>query len=172
MSAVVALQALIDASSRFSSVSDKDWAAATGLIVKKLLTSAGQTLDSIRAIRETVGEDIFETQLKSLTPHQARLLARRLDKSVPDFEVSTAGAAIAHVRSLLSGRLQPGSFAKEPPAHEALTEKSLEGSATSEAAGTTETSTETSEETKTGESPPPPPPASGNPYFGRRSFRT
>lgn len=158
MSAAGALQALLDARSRFASVSDKDWAAATGLIVKKLLISAGQTADSIRAIRETVGEEIFEVQLKSLTPHQARLLARRLDKSVPDIEVSTAGAAIAWVRLVLAGE------APKPAAPETSLAATPEpGAESSEALET--------EDTENGESPPPPP-ASGNPYFGRRSFRS
>ena len=34
-------------------------------------------------------------------------LAKRLDKSVPDLEVSTARAAIAHIRGLLSGTATP-----------------------------------------------------------------
>jgi hypothetical protein len=167
MSAVSALQALIDARSRFTSVSDKDWAAATGLIVKKLLVSAGQTIGSIRAIRETVGEDIFESQLKALTFHQARLLARRLDKSVPDFEVSTTGAAAAHIRSLLSGRLQPGSFTQ--PAAPGQTPEA-DASSRAQAAGA-QTQAQTQPETDRSESPPQSP-AGGNAYFGRRSFRT
>ncbi|MEQ9507058.1 MAG: hypothetical protein RLO80_12405 [Hyphomonas sp.] len=149
-----AVQALVNASGDFKGVADKDWAAAAGLIVKKLLISAGQTTDSLNALRATAGEDIFEAQLKSLTPYQAKLLAKRLDKSVPDLEVSTAGAAIAHVRTLLTP-------AADPPTEEPETEI--------EAAPETTTDAET--ETVT-DDPPPSPPSAPNPYFGRKSFRT
>lgn len=175
MSAAGALQALLDARSRFTSVSDKDWAAATGLIVKKLLLSAGQTTESIRAIRGTVGEEIFEAQLKSLTHHQARLLARRLDKTVPDLEVSTAGAAIAHVRLTLAG--QPAAAQPEPEEETPFpdTEKDAWGapsvSLTDEPAPETaaQADAKTEEDADPGASPPPPPAGT---YFGRRSFRT
>ena len=83
-------------------VSDKDWAAAAGMIAKKLLLSAGQTPESLAHVQAAIGQDAFNVQLKSLTHHQARQLARRLDKRVPDFEVSTASAAAAHVRKLLA----------------------------------------------------------------------
>ncbi|KCZ98882.1 hypothetical protein HPO_08279 [Hyphomonas polymorpha PS728] len=83
-------------------VSDKDWAAAAGMIAKKLLLSAGQTPETLTQVRAAIGEEAFNVQLKSLTHHQARQLARRLDKRVPDFEVSTASAAAAHVRKLLA----------------------------------------------------------------------
>lgn len=168
MSAAGALQALLDARSRFTSVSDKDWAAATGLIVKKLLLSAGQTAETIRAIRGTVGDEIFETQLKSLTHHQARLLARRLDKTVPDLEVSTAGAAIAHVRLTLAGE-QLASQAETAEAVPAPDEKSDAWGAPSVSL-TDDTDAKPENEPDTDSSPPPPPP--GGAYFGRRSFRT
>jgi hypothetical protein len=171
MSAAGALQALLDARSRFTSVSDKDWAAATGLIVKKLLLSAGQTTESIRAIRGTVGEEIFEAQLKSLTHHQARLLARRLDKTVPDLEVSTAGAAIAHIRLTLAGQLAAAQPEPEEETPFPDTEKDAWGapsvSLTDKPAAETDAKAE--EDADPGASPPPPPAGT---YFGRRSFRT
>lgn len=83
-------------------VADKDWAAAAGMIAKKLLLSAGQTPESLALVQAAIGHEAFNVQLKSLTHHQARQLARRLDKRVPDFEVSTASAAAAHVRKLLA----------------------------------------------------------------------
>lgn len=160
MSAAGALQALLDARAGFASVPDRDWAAAAGLIVKKLLISAGQTVETITAIKAAVGDEIFETQLKSLTHHQARLLARRLDKSVPDLEVSTAGAAIAWVRALLA--------AGEAPAPE---EKPADTSAAWDAPTVSLTDADAApEETTSDEDPASPPPA--NPYFGRRSFRS
>jgi len=98
-----ALAALLENRDRFSKLADKDFAAATGLLVRKLMNSAGQTSDDMIALRDAVGTDIFETELKRLSSHQARLLAKRIDKAVDDFEVSTAGAAAAHIRKVMSG---------------------------------------------------------------------
>ena len=61
-----AIRALVDSSADFRAVADKDWAAAAGIIVKKLLIAAGQTGESLIALRAAVGEEIFEAQLKSL----------------------------------------------------------------------------------------------------------
>lgn len=163
MTAAGALQALLDARDGFARVPEKDWAAAAGLIVKKLLISAGQTTGTMQAIRAAVGDEIFETQLKSLTHHQARLLARRLDKSVPDLEVSTAGAAIAWVRALLAAGGAPTT--EEKPA-----EKTEENQAWGGPPVSLTDADATPEESTSDEDPASPPPA--NPYFGRRSFRS
>lgn len=149
-----ALGALLAAQSAFPAVADKDWAAAAGLIVKKLLVSAGQTTESLKALRAAAGDEIFDSQLKTLSHHHAKLLAKRLDKSVPDLEVSTARAAIAHIRALLTGTV-------------------TQAPATEETVVMTETSSES--ETAPQPSPdetPPSPPSAPNPYFGRKSFRT
>lgn len=178
MSGAAALLALLEARGSFARVPEKDWAAAAGLIVKKLLISAGQTVETVSAIRAAVGEEIFETQLKSLTHHQARLLARRLDKSVPELEVSTAGASIAWVRQLLAGTAPEAAIEETPTEPEAETEAkkddawgaaavSLTDEAASEEAPDKDTSDDTSEDNGTAS---PPPPAGS--YFGRRSFRT
>ena len=95
----VALESLLNQRDRFAKLGEKDFAAATMLLAKKLMISAGQTTDDMKHLRETVGADLFETTLKSLTAHQARQLARRMDRSVPDLEVSTAGAACAWTMS-------------------------------------------------------------------------
>ena len=147
-----ALGALLAAQSSFPAVADKDWAAAAGLIVKKLLVSAGQTTDSLKALRAASGEEIFDSQLKTLSHHHAKLLAKRLDKSVPDLEVSTARAAIAHIRALLAGAASADPITEET-------------TVTIEAETVPEPET-TSDET------PPSPPSAPNPYFGRKSFRT
>ena len=150
-----AIRALVDSSADFRAVADKDWAAAAGLIVKKLLIAAGQTGESLIALRAAVGEEIFEAQLKSLSHHQAKLLAKRLDKSVADLEVSTARAAIGHIRLLLA----PAPVAEDNPAEPE--------------AGITETDPPTDETKAVTEAPADDtPPASPNPYFGRKSFRT
>ncbi len=150
-----AIKALVDSSADFRAVADKDWAAAAGLIVKKLLIAAGQTGESLIALRAAVGEEIFEAQLKSLSHHQAKLLAKRLDKSVADLEVSTARAAIAHIRTLLVPAPVVEEKAEEPEAEAAATDPVTD-------------ETETVTEPPTDDTPP----ASPNPYFGRKSFRT
>lgn len=157
-SGLPAIRALVGSSADLRAVADKDWAAAAGLIVKKLLIAAGQTGESLIALRAAVGAEIFEAQLKSLSHHQARLLAKRLDKSVPDIEVSTARAAIAHIRALLATAAAPE--AGEPAAQAQVAETAV-------SADKTGTGTETG-----GDETPPSPPAGPNPYFGRKSFRT
>ncbi|MCA8892188.1 MAG: hypothetical protein KDA56_10305 [Hyphomonas sp.] len=148
-----ALKSLL--SMAFSALGEKEYAAAAGLLTKKLMISAGQTVEVMRALRDAVGKDIFEAQLKSLTAHQARLLARRLDKRVPDIEVSTAGAACAWIRDLMDG--------KTPEAAPVV------GGPTEEPAA--ETPAETEAETPA-EPEAPKKPASSGAYFGRKSFRT
>ncbi|WP_375210124.1 hypothetical protein [Hyphomonas jannaschiana] len=135
----------------FSALGEKEYAAAAGLLTKKLMISAGQTVEVMRALRDAVGKDIFEAQLKSLTAHQARLLARRLDKSVPDIEVSTAGAACAWIRDLMDGKTPDTAPAPAETAPETPAETEAETPAEPEA---------------------PKKPASSGAYFGRKSFRT
>lgn len=142
-----ALKALLSMAS--SALGEKEYAAAAGLLTKKLMNSAGQTLADMKALREAVGHDIFEAQLKSLTAHQARLLARRLDKSVPDLEVSTAGAACAWIRGLMEDAASPAETATEAPAEPEPPAEAVSEPAAADA----------------------PKPAS-NAYFGRKSFRT
>jgi hypothetical protein len=148
-----ALKSLL--SMAFSALGEKEYAAAAGLLTKKLMISAGQTVEVMRALRDAVGKDIFEAQLKSLTAHQARLLARRLDKSVPDIEVSTAGAACAWIRDLMDGKTPEAAPVVEAPTEEPAAE----------------TPAETEAETPA-EPEAPKKPASSGAYFGRKSFRT
>lgn len=195
-----ALRALLGMQAQLDAVTDKEWSAAAGMIVKKLLLSAGQTPDSLAVIKAAVGEDIFTAQLKSLTHHQARQLARRLDKRVPDFEVSTASAAIAHARKLLAAvklpeaevapEITPEPVAPPEPATEETVETvAVETAGPADPADTAEAppeekkdpwgaapvalsgDEEPAEETTDTDASPPPPPA-GSAYFGRRSFRT
>ena len=143
-----AIKALVDSSADFRAVADKDWAAAAGLIVKKLLNAAGQTAETLNALRAAVGEDIFDTQLKTLSHHQAKLLAKRLDRGVADIEVSTARASIAHIRTCLVAPVSED-VAIDPPTDQPETVTDAPADDT-----------------------PPSPPAGPNPYFGRKSFRT
>ncbi|WP_321491264.1 hypothetical protein [uncultured Hyphomonas sp.] len=148
-----ALTALLNQA--FSALGEKEYAAAAGLLTKKLMISAGQTVEVMRALRDAVGKDIFEAQLKSLTAHQARLLARRLDKSVPDIEVSTAGASCAWIRDLMDGKA-PAATPEPAPTEDTAAEAPAETEAEADAPADPET----------------PKPASSGSYFGRRSFRT
>ena len=138
-----ALQALVEGRDRFGKLAERDFAAATEILVKKLMISAGQTVDDMIALKETVGAEIFDSVLKSLSAYHARLLARRLDKSVPDLEVSTAGAACAWIRKVMAGE------------------------ATDTAPQETVTETPAAEDT-----PPTDDDAPKNSYFGRKAFRT
>ena len=147
-----ALKALL--AMAFSALGEKEYAAAAGLLTKKLMISAGQTVEVMQALRDAVGKDIFDAQLKSLTAHQARLLARRLDKTVPDLEVSTAGAAVAWIRGLMNGTT---------PA--AVPEMAAEPEAEAPAETVTDPTPDPTD-------PEAPKPASSGSYFGRRSFRT
>lgn len=178
-------------------VSDKDWAAAAGMIAKKLLLSAGQTPETLALVRAAIGEEAFNVQLKSLTHHQARQLARRLDKRVPDFEVSTASAAAAHVRKLLAAvklpepepvpeaepepepvetlgveTAPPEETAEAPEAKPEEKEDKKDPWATPALSLTDDTETAKPEDTETDSTSPPPPPPPGSAYFGRKSFRT
>ena len=137
-----ALAALLGNRDRFSKLADKDFAAAAGLLVRKLMISAGQTKDDMVFLRDAVGQDIFESELKSLSAYHARLLARRLDKTVDDYEVSTAGAAAAHIRKVMSGEAiasEAAAPAEIPPSDD---------------------------------TPPTDDDTPKNTYFGRKSFRT
>lgn len=171
-------------------VSDKDWAAAAGMIAKKLLLSAGQTPETLAQVRAAIGEEAFNVQLKSLTHHQARQLARRLDKRVPDFEVSTASAAAAHVRKLLAAVALPEAEPEPEPAEtldvetaapeetpaeeapEAAPEEKKDPWGAGALSLTDDTETAAEEKTGTDSNSPPPPPPPGSAYFGRKSFRT
>lgn len=159
-----AIVALIAARGDLSGVADKDWAAAAGLIVKKVLVAAGQTTASLIALRAACGDEIFDVQLRSLSHHQAKQLAKRLDKSAPDLEVSTARAAIAYIRTLL---IPPPVAEPEP---EAVTEDSTESP--TDLAADPSTDEPVVETVTDGDDTPPSPPAAPNPYFGRKSFRT
>lgn len=164
-----AMQALVEAQATHLSVADKDWAAAAGMIVKKLLVSGGQTAGSLNLLRSAVGEEIFEAQLKSLSHHQAKLLARRLDKTAPDIELSTARAAIAWIRTILA----PAPAAEEtPPAAEDTPPAQATPAETEEAPAEASEKTGSEPVEASGDEPPPSPPSGPNLYFGRKSFRT
>lgn len=162
-----AIESLIAAQDAGLTVADKDWGAAAGLIVRKLLVSGSQTPASLIALREAVGEDIFDGQLKTLSHHQARQLARRIDRSVPDLEVSTARAAIAWIRTALAASPAADETADEPSG-----ETGTFAGPPAEESVATDPATDETVTGATDDETPTSPPASPNPYFGRKSFRT
>ena len=150
------LDALVSARAEFPKLVEKDFAKAAGILIKKLLVSGGQTKDTIARLRELVGSELFDKELKSLTDRQAMMLAKRIDKGVNQADVSTAELASLHVLRLLDGSARvpvesdadaSASPAEPEPAPEPQTEPQPE--------------------------PEPEPVAArpANAYFGRKSFR-
>ncbi len=115
-----AMAAMLRAPETFRNIKDGDWALSARQLAKKQLIAGRQTLSDIIAIRDALGDDIFDKTLDSLTAKQARQLAARLDstRGQEDFRTGTAG--VSHVRALLDGattRPRAGSH-KHAPASE------------------------------------------------------
>ena len=102
-----AMAAMLRAPETFRNIKDGDWALSARQLAKKQLIAGRQTLSDIIAIRDALGDDIFDKTLDSLTAKQARQLAARLDstRGQEDFRTGTAGTS--HVRALLDGATTP-----------------------------------------------------------------
>lgn len=98
-----ALAAILAHEATFPRLKDSDFVAASTKLARKQVIAAGLTLDDLTALKTTLGADVFEKTLDSLTPHQIKLLARRLDKDAPEIEVNTGSSALSYVRQLLDG---------------------------------------------------------------------
>ncbi len=110
-----ALSAILAHESLFPRVKDSDLSGAAIKLARKQIVAAGQTRDDLLTLKETLGEDMFEKTLDSLTPYHVKLLARRLDKTAAEIEVNTGSSALSHVRKVLSGDAEPNAAA-EPAA--------------------------------------------------------
>lgn len=110
-----ALIAILDHPDLFSRVKPGDLASAATKLARKQLTAAGQGLADLHKLKETLGEDVFEKSLDSLSPHHLKQLARRLDKGAPEIEINTGSSALSHIRALMRGTVSP-SEAAEPAA--------------------------------------------------------
>lgn len=110
-----ALSAILAHESLFPRVKDSDLSGAAIKLARKQIVAAGLTRDDLLTLKETLGEDMFEKTLDSLTPYHVKLLARRLDKTAAEIEVNTGSSALSHVRKILSGDAAPNAAA-EPAA--------------------------------------------------------
>ena len=98
-----ALKAILAHEDLFPRVKDADLSAAAIKLARKQLIAAGLTRDDLLTLKATLGPDMFEKSLDSLTPHHVKLLARRLDRNAPEIEVNTGSSALAYVRQILAG---------------------------------------------------------------------
>ena len=111
-----ALSAILAHESLFPRVKDSDLSAAAIKLARKQIIAAGLSRDDLLALKDTLGADMFEKTLDSLTPYHVKLLARRLDKTAAEIEVNTGSSALSHVRKILAGDVTPndGAAAAEP----------------------------------------------------------
>ncbi len=107
-----ALSAILANEPLFPRVKDSDLAAAAIKLARKQIIAAGLTREDLLKLQETLGADMFEKTLDSLTPYHVKLLARRLDKTAAEIEVNTGSSALSHVRKILSGDVTPGTAAE------------------------------------------------------------
>ena len=113
-----ALSAILAHENQFPRVKDSDLSAAAIKLARKQIIAAGLSRDDLLALKQTLGDDMFEKTLDSLTPYRVKLLARRLDKTAAEIEVNTGSSALSHVRKVLAGGVtpvEPSDTAEEPP---------------------------------------------------------
>jgi len=113
-----ALSAILAHQDLFPRVKETDLSTAAVKLARKQMIAAGLTREDLLALKETLGADMFEKTLDSLTPYHVKLLARRLDKSAAEIEVNTGSSALSHVRKVLGGDV-PASVTAEPPVADA-----------------------------------------------------
>ncbi len=100
-----ALSAILAHETQFPRVKDSDLSAAAIKLARKQIIAAGLTRDDLLQLKSTLGDDMFEKTLDSLTPYHVKLLARRLDKTAAEIEVNTGSSALSHVRKVLAGNV-------------------------------------------------------------------
>ncbi len=110
-----ALSAILAHQPLFPRVKDSDLSAAAIKLARKQIIAAGLSRDDLLALKDTLGADMFEKTLDSLTPYHVKLLARRLDKTAAEIEVNTGSSALSHVRKVLAGDVMPGAAPTAPP---------------------------------------------------------
>lgn len=110
-----ALKAMLDQPDLFSRIKPSDYASVAAKLAKKQVIAGGLAREDQIALRNALGEDVYEKTLDSMSAHHAKLLARRLDPNVDALEVSTVTMAIRHIRAILAG--QPVSAASPAEDH-------------------------------------------------------
>lgn len=111
-----ALSAILAHESQFPRVKDSDLSAAAIKLARKQIIAAGLTREDLLQLKDTLGADMFEKTLDSLTPYHVKLLARRLDKTAAEIEVNTGSSALSHVRKVLAGDVTPTEAPATDPA--------------------------------------------------------
>ncbi|GAB5457381.1 MAG: hypothetical protein Hens3KO_04110 [Henriciella sp.] len=99
-----ALKAMLDKPDLFSRIKPSDYASVAAKLAKKQVIAGGLNREDQITLRDTLGEDVYEKTLDSMSAHHAKLLARRLDPNVDALEVSTVTMAIRHIRAILAGQ--------------------------------------------------------------------
>lgn len=99
-----AMAAMLRAPETFRRIRDNDWALSARQLAKKQLIAGRQKVADIAAIRDALGDDIFNKTLESLTTNQAKQLAARIDRDKRQGDFRTGSEALAHVHKLLEGK--------------------------------------------------------------------
>ncbi len=103
-----AMSAMLRAPETFRRIKDNDWALSARQLAKKQLIAGRQKVADIAAIRDALGDDIFDKTLESLTTNQAKQLAARIDRDKSQGDFRSGSEAVAHVRTLLEGKPATG----------------------------------------------------------------
>ena len=96
-----ALSAILDNPDLFTKLKSADFSALAVKLARKQVTAGGLNLQDQKALRHALGDDVYQKTLDSLSAHQAKLLAKRIDKTTPDAALKTGSAALNHIRDLL-----------------------------------------------------------------------
>ena len=111
-----AMRAMLDAPDRFVRIKDRDWANAAIKLARKQLVAGRQDHGDLVALREALGADIFEKTLDTLTAHQAKQLAARIDPDHRQGDFATGASALDHIRIRLA---EPVAASKTQPDRDA-----------------------------------------------------
>ncbi len=98
-----ALRAMLDTPAMFPRLKQPDWTAAAIKLAKKQIIAAGQTTEALIDLQTAIGEDIFQRTLDTLTAHQAKQLAKRIDPDVNQETIASCNMSLRHIRTILNG---------------------------------------------------------------------
>ncbi len=98
-----ALKAILANTETFSRIKPADYSAVAIKLAKKQVIAAGQTIETLNALKGLLGEGIFERTLDTLTAFQAKQLAKRIDETVTQETIASCSMALVFIRAKLSG---------------------------------------------------------------------
>ena len=142
-----ALSAMLSNPTLFGKLKPADYSAIAVKLARKQVTAGGLTLQDQLALRQVLGDDVYEKTLDSLSAHQAKQLAKRIDKTAPDTVLKTGSTALSHIRDLLGGTSEPLASNHQVKSDSLLSDDSISLMETDSV-------------------------VTKNRYFGRKSFRT